>query len=249
MNKLIILLITVLSFNCFSATELKGSPEELQKFLHPSENIITITREAEETVFKDVAVVSVVVTTEEDKLSLALKKNSELRAEISSVLTESGILLKNINNSKFSTSPDYGWFGDKPDSYKVSNVISIRITNEGGLESIAKVVDNNKEVTLLKTEYEHSQKEEYIDKVKNKALDNVLKEKDFYSKKLGIKLHTVSFRDNNSNPQNDIEVIEVMGFRGSMAKKSYSSVSKPSIKPSFEKVIYKAKVSVSFKVE
>lgn len=245
LNKLIGLLISIISFSCLSATELKGSPEELKRFLHPNENIITITREAKETVFKDIAIVSINVTTEHDKLSLALKKNSDLRAEISSVLTKEGILLKHINNAKFSTSPDYGWFGDKPSSYKVSNVIAIRIDNEGGLASIASIVDQYKAVSLLKTDYEHSKKEEYIDKVKTKALDNVLKEKEFYAKKLGIQLKAVSFRDNNANPQNDVEVVEVRGLRANLSKASYS----PKVQPSFEKVIYKAKVSVSFKVE
>lgn len=245
LNKLIVLLAASLSFNCFSATELKGSPEELKNFLHPNENIITITREAKETVFKDVAVISLNVTTQDSKLSLALKKNSDLRADISSTLVKAGILLKNINNAKFSTSPDYGWFGDKPNNYKVNNVIAIRINSESGLESIAKVVDQHKEVSLLKTDYEHSEKEQYIDKVKTKALDNVLKEKAFYSKKLGIKLKAVSFRDSNANPQHDVEVIEVIGLRANVSKASYA----PKVQPSFEKVIYKAKVSVSFKVE
>ena len=107
----------------------------------------------------------------------------------------------------------------------------------------------NKEITLLKAEYEHSSKDDYINKVKAKALDDVLNEKAFYSKKLGLKLKAVSFSDNNANPENDIEVIEGMGYRASKSKKFYSSVSSAQRKPSFEKVTYKAKVSVSFKVE
>ncbi|MDC2889028.1 SIMPL domain-containing protein [Psychrosphaera algicola] len=164
MNKSILILAAIFSFNALSAPELKGSPDELKRFLHPSENIITITRTAEEVVFKDIAIISLVATTEDDKLSVALNKNSKLRAKISSVLTNAGIELKNINNSKFSTSPDYGWFGDKPDSYKVSNVIAIRINSESAMESIAKVVDQNREVTLLKTEYEHSKKQSTLKK-------------------------------------------------------------------------------------
>lgn len=249
LNKSILLLAAIFSFNVLSAPELKGSPDELKRFLHPSENIITITRTAEEVVFKDIAIISLVATTEDDKLSEALYKNSKLRAKISSVLTNAGIELKNINNSKFSTSPDYGWFGDKPDSYKVSNVISIRISSENALESIAKVVDQNREVTLLKTEYEHSKKAEYIEKVKAQALENVLKEKQFYSEKLGIKLVPISFSDNNANPEHDIEVIEVMGYRRAKEKSSYSADVKPMSKASFEELKYKAKVSVSFKVE
>jgi len=249
LKKLTVLLTTLLSFNAFSATELKGSPEELKKFLHPDENIITITRAAEEVAFKDIAIVSLLATTEDDDLAVALNKNAKLRNQISAVLTQSGIPQDNINNSKFSTSPDYGWFGDKPDSYKVSNRISIRISDESGLENIAKVVDKHKEITLLNTEYEHSKKDEFIAKVKNKALDKVLKEREFYSKKLGIKLIPISFKDGNFSHQNDIEMIQVTGFRASSSNDSYSSKSRKRANTSFEKLIYKAKVSVSFKVK
>ena len=100
-------------------------------------------------------------------------------------------------------------------------------------------------MSLLKTDYEHSKKAQYIDKVKAQALDNVLKEKAFYSKKLGIALKAVSFKDNNASPQHDVEIIEVRGIRSNLSKAAYPS----NKQPSFEKVTYKAKVSVSFKVE
>lgn len=239
---------SILSVNAFAATELKGSPQELKQFLHPNENIITISRTAEEVAFKDIAIISLVATTEDDELSVALKKNANLRSKVSTALSSAGIPLKHINNAKFSTSPDYGWFGDKPDSYKVSNIISVRITNENGLTSIAKVVDDNKEITLLNTEYEHSKKEEYTEKVKQKALAKVLKEKAFYAKNLGIKLQPVSFRDTNSEPQHNIEMIQVSGMKMSSANDSYSSRSRKSAPTSFEKLVYRAKISVSFKV-
>lgn len=247
--KKLLLLIPFLSLPIHAAPELKGSPSELKQFLHPKENIITITRTAEEVVYKDVAIVSLVVTTEEDELAEALNENTQLRTKISAVLLKAGIPLKDINNAKFSTSPDYGWFGNKPDSYKVSNIVAVRINNEKALQSIAQIVDNNNEVTLLKTEYEHAKKEEYINKVKTKALDKVLKEKDFYAKKLGIQLLPVSFRDDNANPQHDVQLMETRSYRSSKMKESVSAQASTRQKTSFEKIIYKARVSVSFKVK
>ncbi|MDC2889027.1 hypothetical protein [Psychrosphaera algicola] len=76
-----------------------------------------------------------------------------------------------------------------------------------------------------------------------------MKEKQFYSEKLGIKLVPISFSDNNANPEHDIEVIEVMAYRRSKEKSNYSSEINPMSKASFEELKYKAKVSVSFKVE
>lgn len=247
MNKLILLLAMGLSLPA-TATELKGSPEQLREFLHPNEKTVTISKTAQEVVFKDVAIVSIVATTEHEKLADALEENAQLRATISSTLVASGIAAKHINNSKFSTSPDYGWFGDKPDSYKVSNVISIRISDEQGLVSIAKIVDKYKEVTLNDTQYQHSKKQQTIDKVKNDALNQVLKARDFYAKKLGVKLTPVSFSGDNANPAQDVEMIEVTGSRMMSSGNDYLSKRKAAPNTSFEKVIYKSRVSVSFKV-
>lgn len=236
------------AFSVSAETELKGSPNELKSFLHPESNRISITQSAEETAFKDVAIISMMVTTEEEKLADSLGENAKIRAAISTALTANNILAKNIKNSKFSTSPDYGWFGSKPDSYKVANTVTVRIDNEAGLQSVAEIVDSYKEVTLLGTKYEHSEKAAYEQKVKENALHKVLKEKEFYSKTLGIKLKAVSFTDRASYEHDEIERIEVTGSR--MKRANYSDVSSQERAPtSFEKITYNATVSVRFTVE
>ncbi|KTD95773.1 SIMPL domain-containing protein [Pseudoalteromonas sp. S409] len=229
-------------------TELKGSPKELKSFLHPEVKTISITESAEEIAFKDEAVLSLLVTTEDDKLAISLSKNAKVRADISSALTANKIPLENIKNSKFSTSPDYGWFGNKPDSYKVANTVTVVINNETGLQSIAKIVDSYDEVTLISTEYRHSEKELYKQKVKEKALNKVLKQKEFYAKSLGLKLKPISFTNQASFANDDIERIVVTGSR--VKRSDYSSVnSEERSQTSFEKITYSTNVTVQFIVE
>lgn len=248
LRKVVIAAVLMISFGASAEPELKGSPKELKGFLHPPEKLITLTQTAEQIAFKDVAIVSLSVTTEDDKLAVALRKNSEQREQVSLVLAAAGIEPKDVKSSRFSTSPDYGWFGDKPDSYKVSNVLTIRINNEQELTSIASVVDEHRAVTLMGTDYEHSDKETFADKVKELALEKVLKEKAFYEKKLGLKLQAVSFSGNGVSPHDEVEVIEVSGVRGSSMQRDYLSKSKLSAPMTFEKVIYKSTVSVSYRV-
>jgi uncharacterized protein YggE len=244
----IITIALLFTFSASAETELKGSPKELKSFLHPEVNTISITESAEEIAFKDEAVISLLVTTEDDKLAVSLSKNAKIRADISSALTANEIPLKNIKNSKFSTSPDYGWFGKKPDSYKVANTVTVLIDDETGLQSIAKIVDTYDEVTLLSTQYKHSEKELYKQKVKEKALNKVLKQKEFYAKSLGLNLKAISFTDQTAFLNDDIERIEVTGSR--VKRSDYSSVkSKEQAQTSFEKVTYSSNVTVRFIVE
>ena len=244
----IISIALLFTFSASAETELKGSPKELKSFLHPQVNTISITESAEEIAFKDEAVISLLVTTEDDKLAVSLSKNAKIRGNISSALTTNDILLKNIKNSKFSTSPDYGWFGKKPDSYKVANTVTVLIDNETGLQSIAKIVDTYDEVTLLSTQYKHSEKELYKQKVKEKALNKVLKQKEFYAKSLGLKLKAISFTDQATFVNEGIERIEVTGSR--IKRSDYSILkSNEQAQTSFEKVTYRTNVTVQFIVE
>ena len=243
MKKLIITGLALLPFFTLAETELKGSPQELKQFLHPEDKIIKISRSAKKIAYKDTAIVSLNVTTEAKKLAKALSDNSKLRADITEMLTSSGILLKNIKNAKFSTSPDYGWFGKKPSSYKVANTVAITITDEQAFQEIAKIVDQYKQITLNNTEYQHAKKEEVTQQVKQEALEKVLTEKEFYAEKLGVKLEAVSFSD-----RIDDNEVEMEGYRANFIQKISSSESM-SKNNSFEKVAYRATVTVSFKVK
>ena len=69
--KKILLLVSLLtaSFALHAQPELKGSPEELRHFLHPSERIVSLHGQAEEKAYSDRAIISLVITTEDKLLS------------------------------------------------------------------------------------------------------------------------------------------------------------------------------------
>lgn len=71
--------------------ELKGAPEELRQFLHPQKKTMSVSASAEKTAYTDLAIVSVVVKTEEKLLSNAIAKNSELRERLTTSLVAQGL--------------------------------------------------------------------------------------------------------------------------------------------------------------
>ena len=69
------LLFCILPFGALAEPELKGSPDVLRQFLHPSENIVTLSAEAEEKAYSDRAIISLVVTSLDEQLSASISKN------------------------------------------------------------------------------------------------------------------------------------------------------------------------------
>jgi len=243
----------LMSGYAFSEPELKGSPQDLKGFLYPSENIVTINEEAEEKAYSDKAIVSLVITTESKLLSQSISDNSKLRENITRALMKSGINADSIKSSKFSSSPEYGWFGNKPSTYKVVNRMAISITEESYLKEIAVVADEHKEVELSDTAFEHTKKDEYNEKVKAKALAKVIKQKKFYEQSLGLKLSPIGIRDSSIRQRGTrgAMMLEEVVVTGVMQKKdSYSSAKQQrSQSPSFDEVKYEANLSVDFKIE
>ena len=256
MNKksTVISLAALVSFTCLAQPELKGSPQELKQFLHPEARVMTISGKGHEVAYSDIAIVSLIITTEEKKLSQALEKNSALRQQVTNSLVASGVNPDNINSSKFSSSPQYGWFGSKPSSYEVVNRMAIKIDDEKHLKQIALQADENEQLQIGETQFEHSKKAEFEQVVKTKALEDVLDQKAFYEKKLGLKLEAISFRDSDvtqSGTDGAMEVEKIV-VTGSRVKDSnsrlYDSYSYSSEVSSFDEVEYTVNVSVDFKI-
>ena len=246
----------VLSSICLAKPEVKGNPEDLRAFLHPSGQVVTITRTAEERYYSDMAIVSLVVTTEHKRLSDAIGMNSAQRNVIIKQLMGVGIDAEHIKTSRFSTSPQYGWFGDKPSSYKFVNRMAISIFDEGHLKEIASVADANEEIEFSGTLFEHTKKDEVLSKLRNQALEKVLAQKAFYEEALGVKLTPTNFRDADVHYEGTEGAVALnyavlkADQRGS--SKSYSS-SKSAVKSpsatSFDEVRYEATVSVDFSID
>lgn len=236
-------------------TELKGDPEALRNFLHPSDNVITLSADAEQIAYSDKATVSLVVTTEDAQLSNAIAKNSKVRESIQKQLTAAGIKPENIKSSKFSTAPQYGWFGKKPSSYKVVNRMAVSITEESQLQSIASVADAGAEVDMSDTSFEYSRKAELQDKVREQALAKVMKQKAFYETSLGVRLVPIGFRDNGAGQaatrgamMRERAVVAAAPSDRAASDLSVSKAEWKAAEASFDEVRYSAAVSVDFRI-
>ncbi len=254
MKFLLSLLLLTLSNFAIAQLEVRGNPDELRTIIYPAERIVNITEQVEETAYTDIAVVNLVVTTEEKQMAQSIAKNTAQRASISKRLTDGGITSESIKSSKFSTSPQYGWFGKKPASYKVINRLAITIYTEKQLEFIASIADSNPTVEMAGATFKHSKKEELIDRVKKGALDKVMKRKAFYEENLNVTLTPVNIRDmsvNNMGTRGAIILEEVLvtASRQSNSALGYSKSAPKRPAPSFDEITYQASLQVDFKIE
>ena len=107
----------ILAQHALAAPELKGSADELADYLQGVVKTVTLSAQAKQALSLDKAVITLVVGTEANLLSDALKENLSIRQQLRSTLEASGIPKKHIRESRFSSTPEYGIFGDRPKSY------------------------------------------------------------------------------------------------------------------------------------
>lgn len=238
----------------FGEPEIKGSPNELKQFLQPEETVISIHGSAEESAYSDIAEVNLIVTSESEKLAGAIESNTNLREQIRQQLSKQGISDKSINTSQFSASPQFGWFGKKPSSYKVVNRLAIKISQESQLQAIAKIADSSEDVILGSVTPEHSQKETYKNKVREKALSEIMAKKRYYEETLSITLSPLKFHEHDAGIHategaGQIEEVIVTGIRADKSGfSSRSSEYNSQRQASFDEIKYHSRVTVDFRV-
>ncbi|MEW5250858.1 SIMPL domain-containing protein [Microbulbifer sp. 2201CG32-9] len=251
-NFILFLVFAIFPLKALSVTEIKGNPDELRGFLYPKEEVVTIFAEAEKKAYTDKALVSLVIKTKEKVLSEAIAKNSQLREVITQALTSSGVSAENINSSKFSTSPQYGWFGKKPSSYEVVNRIAVSITDESQLNRVAEVADEHIEAELSDTLFEHTKKNEFEMQVKELAVQKVMAQKKFYEESLGVKLKPVAFRVSNVKQratQGALILEEIVVTASRIDSDERDAAYSESREPSFDEVQYEAGIYVDFIID
>lgn len=255
MPRVLLFIVSWAAVQAFAQPELSGSPSELRQFIHPAGNLVTITGSAEETAYSDTAIVSLIITTKKDLLSESIAVNADLREQVTQVLVESGVASDSIKSSKFSSSPQYGWFGKKPSSYEVVNRMAITIDDTNHLTAIAEVADRYSEVELSGTEFNHSKKYEFNQLVREKALNDILAQKAFYEESLGVTLTAIGFRDfrvQETATRGGFMLEEVMVTARRVEQDYYSSAKEvyiPDAQPSFDEIQYQANLTVEFEIE
>jgi len=190
----------VISPALLAAPELKGNPSELSAYLLDARKIISIAGEGEEKVEADQAIISLNIKTEEKSLDEALNSNDKIQTKVRDALVQAGITLDKIRASNFSSTPDYGWFKEKPKSYAISREIKVTISDATQMQAIAKVVDKTDEVFLGAMEFEDSHKEQNEMEAMQKALDKVLAKKALYEKNFSVSLALIKVMDQRVVP-------------------------------------------------
>lgn len=259
MNKLASLFLTAaiaatfggFSHSSLAQAQLSGTPDELREFLHPRPNTVNISGEGELTAYKDVAKVSLLVSSEERSLSQAMEANQALRLELIEEFIAAGIPAADINNSKFSSSPQFGLFGRNPNSFEVSARMEIEVLSEEHLQLLAAAADQHKEVEFESTEFEHSEEDAFEDQVRELALQDVMAQKAYYEDKLGLELKPINFFYGGIRQMTRAMPKAMMAQEMAMdARASNGSIttSAPPVAPTFDEVEYQTNINVVFEI-
>jgi hypothetical protein len=234
--------------NAFSA-ELSGTPEELRGYLRSETRTVTISDVASEVAYTDIAKITLIVSTKEKTLALALEQNNDLRASVFQKLTQSGIPADDIQSSKYSASPQYGWFGSSPSSFEVINSLVVTVDEEPSFRRVAEISDQSDSIVFGGVEFEHSEKEAYEDKVRDKAVNSVMKDREYFEEKLGLELRPISFTfsDVHSAGLDRYGAIEEVIVTGSRIGSSRGDSAIPP--PSFDEIEYRVSVAITFEVD
>jgi uncharacterized protein YggE len=242
----------------FAEPEIKGTPAELAQHLIAIPRTVSLVGEAEIKVPADRAITSIRVVTESKSLQEASRLNQELRAKMLGALAEKGIPADRVQASKFSSTPKYGVFGEKPKSYRVENVVKITTHDEKEFQAVAKLVDTTAEFRHESIEFERSDKETLKKRALEQAIDKATEKKRLYEEKLGVKLTPRNFEEVRATSATPL------GARRMYAKTVESAVyatdikggsSEPaegneaSLPTSFDELVFKAQVIVEYAVE
>jgi len=171
-----------------AAPELKGDPAELTTYLIDGKRVVSISAGGEAKAQADRAIVTLRVKTKSGAFAQALRLNREVRARLSQQLQQAGIAADKISAAKFASVPNYGFFGDKPSSYEISNDVSVVVSGEDDMAVIAQVVDGTKEVSYLASQLDDSNKKAHVNEALEDALANVARKKLAFEKALGTTL-------------------------------------------------------------
>jgi uncharacterized protein YggE len=232
--------------------ELRGTPTELQKFLRTASHSVTLQGHAKQTVQADVGHVIVVVHTQGKDLTGTIVANGQRRDALTKVLLGQGIEAKAIRTEKFSTSPQYSWFGKVPSSYEVVNRLNVEVADERQVTMVTSAAGGSADLSIGSITFEYSKQRDLEEQVRRAAFDDALAKKSFYEQRLGAKLVPAEFSFSDMSARSTtgalaLEEIVVTGSRRSGSESA--SLNAPPPPPSFDEKEYEVTASVTFAIE
>ncbi len=240
-------ILTLVLFSFFSVVasaepELTGTPSELEPFLNGIPKIVTFTATAKQQMAMSKAIVRLAVETESKELAVALQENLELRSFIKAELNKAGIPKSNIKESKFSSTPEYGFFDERPKSYKVENILAVEISDETQMIAVAALSDKLGQVQYLASKAKAEDKPSVKHALLEQAIQLAQDKAELFKSKLGLQLQAIEFQELPT------EQIVVTGHRSLREKSGSTSYFSADIANSFGQSTQQVSVSITYAV-
>jgi uncharacterized protein YggE len=168
-------------------------------------------------------------------------------------LQSKGIDAKAIRAAKFSTSPQFGWFGKTPSSYEVINRLTVDVVDERQLTFVTAAAAGSPDLSIGSIAFEYSKQQEMEEQVRRAAFESALAKKSFYEQRLGALLKPIDFSFSDFSARSTpgglaLEEIVVTASRRS-ASESGANVAAPPPPPSFGEKEYEVTANISFAIE
>ena len=218
----------VMFFASFSllSQETNGNVEPLVQRDNFSDNTVMLSAKVSETVASNKAIVSVLVSATESSLSSAMKKNEDLRNELSESFVSAGIMINDIATSKFSTSPRLSIVSSNSKSFDIINRLSVKAENSEQLQAIAAIVEQHDSAIIVDTQFKHDGEDELHLQLKQSAMDRIMNEKAYYEQQLNVSLQAIRFSDSGLDVKKTsmIDDMSIMSFERTIGRLSGDSV-------------------------
>ncbi len=199
MNKVLLVLGFLVMHQAFASPEIKGAPEEIEQYLTGIPKVVSLTGLAEKKIHSDEARIKLLVVTSSKNLADALKQNYTIRTKTKETLLKLGISKDSVSESKFSSTPEYGLFGDLPKSYRVSNILSIVVKSEEQFISVVNIADIHDKIRYLSAKPIITGEKSIRKALVEKALDEAKQKALIYETQLGVSLVPVFFEEVSAN--------------------------------------------------
>jgi uncharacterized protein YggE len=225
MNRLLHPFLVLIAFPTLASAEpeLSGAPQELESFLAGRTQTVSLSGEAKVQVPVERAIATLRVVSEGRTLADTIRENRELRSKVATQLQKAGIPAEAISGSRFSSSPNYGLFGEKAKSYRIENLVQVTVTDDQQFQALASAVDRLPEVHFQGIEPQPGDVEQHKLVAMRNAIENAEKRREIIESTLGITLKTRSVQTADVGFPRPMPMLRGSSYAGSAVKTMASS--------------------------